>query len=400
MPAPYTLPTPGSDPFDALRVRYARHTLRRLLDWPTSLPPWMQLPYARVREALATVMGQSSPPLLASLCLPVVGAPLHSPETRAGAALAEAMPHLLLELARRRILPREGVFWDVPVSRLLSPPLGWGLHPVRPISGSWFGNGEISLRLPGGLTREIDLQAPLAKPPGAGDVSPDFLRLEEGGWFCLHDNNPLSSLEAHPHKGGNALDLGDASSSRWVDSLNEARALLGQGLPELAAEHRRLLAQVVPVGTPGEISLSASYREAIGMVYVSWHPRALTLTEALIHETQHNKLNLMSHLDPLLEEGNSVYTSPVRPDPRPLWGVLLAVHAFLPVISLYQSLRRQNHPHALTAASRQRHEEILKGNHQGMEILRTASRPVGMGVALIEGMDSLERSQWEEGREK
>ena len=38
------------------------------------------------------------------------------------------------------------------------------------------------------------------------------------------------------------------------------------------------------------------------------------------------------------------YKSPVRPDPRPLWGILLAVHAFLPVAVMHRRLRADSHP--------------------------------------------------------
>ena len=39
-----------------------------------------------------------------------------------------------------------------------------------------------------------------------------------------------------------------------------------------------------------------------------------------------------------------LYPSPVRPDPRPLRGVLMAVHAFLPVAGLYEAMTDAAHP--------------------------------------------------------
>src|SRR6185503_20664745 len=97
--------------------------------------------------------------------------------------------------------------------------------------------------------------------------------------------------------------------------------------------------------------LSASYQEAIGTIYMTLHPSLMTMTEALIHEFSHNKINALFEIDDVLENAWSpLYASPVRPDPRPLHGVLLAVHAFLPVARLYEALIQAREPAAQHAA--------------------------------------------------
>jgi len=46
--------------------------------------------------------------------------------------------------------------------------------------------------------------------------------------------------------------------------------------------------------------------------------------EAIIHESSHNKLNLISHFDKIvLNDYNTEYYSPYRPDPRHIWGIFL-----------------------------------------------------------------------------
>src|SRR6185436_4142373 len=93
--------------------------------------------------------------------------------------------------------------------------------------------------------------------------------------------------------------------------------------------------------------LSASYQEAIGTIYLTLHPNLMTMAEAVIHEFSHNKLNALFELDELLENAYwPLYTSPVRPDPRPLHGVVLAVHAFQPVARLYERMTDAGHPRA------------------------------------------------------
>lgn len=353
--APFTLPSPGDDWLTAARTRYLRRSARLLLAWPAPLPAWLGRPYLAAREVLGRLLASRPAELYAALALPQVGAPLHAGD------LAEALPQLFVELSRRRLLGREGLWWPAPVRRLLCPATG----AARDVAGTGllFLDGEIEL----GARESWDL----------GCDEPAFLPLREGGWLALADNNPLAMVEAHPDKEGNALSLGAAPAADWVAALDDARALVRDALPALADEHRVLLAAAVPVGGPMERSLSASYREALGVVYLSLHPSRAKLAEVLIHELQHTKLNLLTFTDPVLQNPDGLHTSPVRPDPRPLWGVLLALHAFVPVATLYR--------HVGDAA---RLAEVEAGNREALAVLREHARPTEIGRVLIEGLEA------------
>ena len=52
-----------------------------------------------------------------------------------------------------------------------------------------------------------------------------------------------------------------------------------------------------PGGWHEQRHLSASYQEILGTVYLSLHPSSMTLSEALIHELSHNKLNALFEID-------------------------------------------------------------------------------------------------------
>ncbi len=370
-----TLPTPGDGTLAALRTRYLRRTARLLLE-PPSGPPWLVAAHASVRDALAGVLTRSAGDFYGALLLPQVGGPIHAGD------LGEAIPQLLTELARRRVLGPEGVWWHGPVRRLVSPVLGVVNDFGVERAGMVFHDGEVEV-------------APGEIWPLDGAGARVFHPMRQGGWFAEVDNNPLATVEAHPDKEGNALSLGTASVAEWVAALDAARALIRTALPALADEHRSLLAMVVPVGGPMERSLSASYQEVIGLVYVSLHPSPLKMAEALVHEVQHNKLNLVAHVDPLLVDGGAgLYPSPVRPDPRPLWGVMLAVHAFLPVAAMFRALAEQGHPLAATEGFRVRFREVLDVNHDGMAVVREHARPTELGARLVAEMDRLETEQW------
>ncbi len=229
-------------------------------------------------------------------------------------------------------------------------------------------------------------------PFAAADRAP-FSVIAEPIVLATVDDNPLALLEAHPDKQGNAIDLGGRDVSAWVEPLRAALELVGRHLPALREEIDLVIHQIVPVGADDEAHLSASYREAIGTIYLTLHPSPMTMTEAVIHEFSHNKLNAMLELDPLLENAFSpLFSSPVRPDPRPLHGVLLAVHAFLPVAELYRRMIAADDPLARSAAFAARYEKIVRGNHEGATVLIENARPTAAGRALLREIERLDAS--------
>ena len=213
--------------------------------------------------------------------------------------------------------------------------------------------------------------------------------------LALVDNNPLAMSEAHPDKSGNALDLGGRPASEWTDTLAQGLDLIGEHMPDLRGEIDLYLHQIVPVGYDEHAHLSASYQEVIGTVYMTLHPQLMTMVEATIHEFQHNKLHAQLELDPLLENAFwPLYSSPVRPDPRPLQGVLLAVHAFLPVARLYQRMRAAGHPGTRGPDFERRYAQIVAGNHEGATVLLEHAAPTQIGGALLDEIRRWDQHDW------
>ena len=83
-----------------------------------------------------------------------------------------------------------------------------------------------------------------------------------------------------------------------------------------------------PVSLLGVIGLTARDEISIG--------------DLLVHESSHVRLELMRQFDPLWEdrEPDKRHESPWRQDPRPLWGLILGVHAFLNVAQYYQRVSK------------------------------------------------------------
>jgi HEXXH motif-containing protein len=192
-------------------------------------------------------------------------------------------------------------------------------------------------------------------------------------------------LEAHPDKNGNAIDLGGHSIERWTKVLDDALDVVATYLPALYEELRLFIHQIVPVGYDEEKHLSASYQEAIGTIYLTLHPSLMTMVEALIHEFSHNKINALFESDDVLENAFSpLYASPVRPDPRPLHGVLLAVHAFQPVARLYERMLLAKDPRAENASFTRRFARIRAINREGAEVVLTHGKPTAIGQGLLD----------------
>lgn len=210
--------------------------------------------------------------------------------------------------------------------------------------------------------------------------------------LALHDVNPLALHETHPDKDGNALSLGDKPLEAWLGALREALGIVEAHLPGLAAEMQAMLRLVIPVGASDEKHLSASYREYVGAVYLTLHREPLTMAEALVHEFQHNKLNLLSFHYPILENGyDFLYRSPVRPDPRPLMGILLAAHAFVPVAELYRRVLDAGATRD-EAGLRARFAQVVARNDEALTVLERHGRPARAGELLLARLRAIHRT--------
>jgi HEXXH motif-containing protein len=383
-PRDLCIPLDGSRTAAALLGRAMRVVIEDLL----RLGPHAARGEARQRDVAALSvevrrLSRTAPGAVAALArLPTIGAKLRclrsAPDARARDAwLGELCATAWLELSLAGAL--------ASTARVSAPPekvVGLGHRVAFAVPP-----GARGLVIePGGQVRVEDPTGALA--PLAPMAPPPFVVVDRQIVLATIDDNPLAAVEAHPDKSGNAIDLGGRPLEAWTRALSAALAEIERLMPELRAEIDLYVRQLVPVGWFDETHVSASYREAIGTVYLSLHPSTLTLVEALIHEFSHNKLNAMLELDPLLlNDPSERYASPVRPDGRPLLGVLLAVHAFLPVARWYERATALDASPAL----RRRFDEVRKVNADGAKVLLEHARPTPAGRALLDEIDRLVR---------
>ena len=290
-------------------------------------------------------------------------------------------PNALLEQALHTALWKlqhlpEDFLWDAPPSQLIDVQRG-GVHQLA-AAGYSIGPSGIEVQLDDGSFVGFE---ELARPRS------HFFPVNEFLHFSTFDSNPLAMQETHPDKLGNATDLGGHTAEEWVDSLQRALSEIERWLPECWSELGWFMQRIVPVGYHPEKHLSASYTESIGLAYVSLHPDTVIMAEAIVHESQHSKLNMLMAFDPVLHNGRSTWTdSPVRPDLRPLSGVLLAAHAFVPVALMLKRMREaQTNP-----TIERRWQQVLDSNQRSLDTLQRLAQPTAIGKKVLNGLVALD----------
>lgn len=387
-----TIPEAGSTSARAVLSRALRILLDDLRRLPVDLAPAgpSRQAFVAVRGAVAEVLRRDAGAMFSVLRRPTVGVLIRalrgagSLASRGGSNVASEVDALsatlALELAALGVLPgRVATPAPGPVACLSQ---GFVLVPPADAQSLEFSAKTVTCA-GGGAPRTIDLGGDdpaleRSYVPIAGETCPET-------FLALYDNNPLALDEAHPDKDGNALDLGGREPEVWARTLREALALIEAHLPSLHGELALYVQQIVPVGYDDHAHLSASYQEAIGTLYLSLHPQPMTMAEALIHEFSHGKLNALFEADPVLHNAFSpLFSSPVRPDPRPLHGVLLAVHAFLPVARLYEKMTEAGHPFAGRPDFQRRFEAIKEKNREGAATVLDHGEFTPAGEALAD----------------
>jgi HEXXH motif-containing protein len=373
---PLVIPTPGLPPergsVAALRQARASRLARELSEQDRS-PGARQV--FRSLERLARSAPETFTELLGD---PSIGALAQTGDHE------RALAVVALSLACEGALEGSVVLAPRPIWSLSRRLL---LEPAPDAASVVLRGGAAQVRHRSGATLTLRLD-----PPELGDyplarLSSPFHTIRPPMALGSFDPNPLNLVEAHPEKQGNALSLGDHPVEAWLDALGAALDILARMLPELYAEMRLLMRVVHPVGSHVEKQLSASYREYIGALYLTLHPQVSSTVEALIHEFQHNKLNLCAERYDLLENAyEPLYPSPIRPDPRPLMGVLLAAHAFVPVAELYRRLHEAE-PNDANLASRL--TQVVAANDEALGTLRQHGRFTSVGERVFE-----ELSHW------
>lgn len=118
----------------------------------------------------------------------------------------------------------------------------------------------------------------------------------------------------------------------------DAFAIVEDVWPEM---HRELIANVRQVAlVDSNQFLGATDVTALGCLFISRAnaQNTVQLAEELVHEGSHVALNAAAWLDPICRETTSLLNSPLRSDPRPLFGVFHQVFVLTRLTEFYRRL--------------------------------------------------------------
>ncbi|KQV15802.1 MULTISPECIES: HEXXH motif-containing putative peptide modification protein [unclassified Kitasatospora] len=124
-------------------------------------------------------------------------------------------------------------------------------------------------------------------------------------------------------------------------SLVLARQALRASWPEAWSEHNTLVEYLVFVQGPMR---SATLQSTFGVIYAELQEAGdpLRMFELLLHESAHHALALREQFTRFIDNPDAVGTHALRPDPRPLRGVL---HAAFVMCRIAEGIRRYQHGH-------------------------------------------------------
>lgn len=125
---------------------------------------------------------------------------------------------------------------------------------------------------------------------------------------------------------------GNVPVEDWITLYKESFSILKTSSPWFCNELSWIINKIIPMDVSIRVHNSCSYDRCIWHLYLSYPLEIdvpeLAVLEALIHESNHNKLNLILKQDPLVLNGRETkYYSPYRPDARHIHGIYLGLHA-------------------------------------------------------------------------
>lgn len=157
--------------------------------------------------------------------------------------------------------------------------------------------------------------------------------------LTLEDNNPYNTFDTHPDHWNTwwFLSWWEKTQENWLEIYKKTFELLKIVDIWFYSELNQLIKKIIPLWTAKSIHNSGSFKECIWHLYL-WYtidsnkPEINNL-EAIIHESSHNKLNLIKQFDPiLLNDYTEKYYSAIRPDARHIHWVFIWYHAFAPTM--------------------------------------------------------------------
>jgi hypothetical protein len=175
--------------------------------------------------------------------------------------------------------------------------------------------------------------------------------------------------------------------------IKDAFDLMDAGDPELAAEIRALLREIVlAAGTLEAKAMTFDGASAFmlwGAIIINANQpkRELTMVQMLAHESSHNLLFGLSADEPLVENSpDELFSSPLRMDPRPMYGIY---HATFVLARMHRAVKGLLDSGILSATQKEIAEKDLADNARlfanGIETVDRFGKLTPLGKIVMDG---------------
>jgi hypothetical protein len=166
------------------------------------------------------------------------------------------------------------------------------------------------------------------------NIDPDEIIPGTNIVLTLDFHNPDVEKYTHPDHKKNQVGISfwNIAVPEWQELFARSFDILQRVSPGFMREIDSVIRKIIPFDVSHKMHNSGSYSDVIGHLLMSYptgmdYPE-LALLEAILHEYNHNKLNMIMQTETLiLSDRREIYYSPYRPDARHIHGIYLGLHA-------------------------------------------------------------------------
>lgn len=172
-------------------------------------------------------------------------------------------------------------------------------------------------------------------------------------------------------------------AQRLISGFEGGARLLARHRPDLRVEVETMIDGITLVTGDRFVGGSDIWYQGIAVLNPDPEWSHVTYSDHLIHEGAHLLLHALNEVYPVLSNPQFVGApSPIRRDPRPMWGILHSVFVFMRLVLYFQVVA----PRLGSDECLFRQHRHLKGFYEGMDSLEAYAQWTETGAALFAGM--------------
>ncbi|MEP7731503.1 aKG-HExxH-type peptide beta-hydroxylase [Marinomonas primoryensis] len=182
-----------------------------------------------------------------------------------------------------------------------------------------------------------------------------------------------------------------------IESIKKSIFLIEEVFPEMMDEINNLLSNIRVFS--GKRAMGITDVRMFGCMYIRV-PRegvdpVLYYCEHLVHEVSHMYLNSAMSMDPiLLNDASQTYSSPIRPDPRPMLGVFHATFVTSRIVQLFHKMAEKYREEDILLYLHQQFEELILGINEVEKFAILTDSGINLKKEIFSLLDEVKKSPY------